>query len=74
MPEAKFDMRLISRHVPRVDNEVADALSRNRLDLFFKLLPQAASESEQFPQGLVEGLVTQRNWNASDWTNWLGSM
>ena len=39
--EAKFDMRSSLRKVPGVDDEVADAFSRNMIDLFFKQFPQA---------------------------------
>ena len=39
--EARFDVLLSAKHVPGVENGVADSISRNNLPLFFNLLPQA---------------------------------
>ena len=55
--EAKWDMRLTAVHVPGVENGIADAVSRNNLDVFFHLLPQANPTPEGYPRGLVEGMV-----------------
>lgn len=72
--EAKYEMRLTSVHVPGLQNGAADAISRNQLDTFFTLVPQASQQPYNYPRGLVEGLVVQRPWSSSDWMLWLASM
>ena len=39
--EAKFNLALTAVHLSGVDNGAADAVSRNKLDVFFRLCPQA---------------------------------
>ena len=72
--EAKHDLWLTSMHVPGVENGAADAISRDRLDMFFGLVPQAQQEPVLVPKELVWGLVVQRPWSSSDWTGWLASI
>ena len=47
------DLWLMAKHVPGVENGVANSISRNNLHLFFHLLPQARRESDPVPRGLV---------------------
>lgn len=49
--EAKFDLTLSAVHVPGVENTLADAISRNNLDVFFDLCPQAHRQACSFPSG-----------------------
>ncbi len=72
--EASSDLHLSAVHIPGIDNGVADAISRNNLETFFTLFPQAVQVPCRFPPGLVEGLVVQRPWNSADWTRWLRSL
>ena len=41
--EVYFDLTLTATHIPGVENRAADAISRNNLDEFFSLNPQAQS-------------------------------
>lgn len=70
--EAKDNITLTACHVAGVDNGPADAISRDRLDLFFRLVPQASRVARQVPAGLVEKLVDLNQWTSEDWTSWLG--
>ena len=72
--EAKHDIKLSARHVPGVNNGVADAISRNQLSMFYALAPQADRVPCQVPVNLVEGLVVQRPWTSADWICWLNSL
>ena len=72
--EARHEIQLTAVHVPGTHNGAADAISRNKLDTFFALVPQAQRQPQQYPGALVEGLVVQRPWSYSDWMTWLSSM
>ena len=72
--EAKFEVVLTAVHVPGVDNGPADAISRNKLDMFFGLVPQAHRVACQLPVGLVDRLVAQGQWTSEDWRGWLESL
>lgn len=57
-----------ARHVPGVLNGAADALSRNRLDLFSSLAPQATTQF-MIPPCLSKLLIdTRPDWGAPRWT------
>ncbi len=72
--EAKFDLWLTARHVPGVENGVADSISRNNLHLLFRLLPQARREPDLVPRGLVQRLVTDTPWTSDVWRTWLETL
>ena len=72
--EAKFSLTLTAVHVPGVNNGAADAISRNRLDMFFHLVPQAQQGPCPVPRGLVGRLVVQEQWTSDVWRRWLESM
>ena len=72
--EAKFGFSLSAEHVSGKDNGAADAISRNKLDTFFKLVPKAHPAACQAPAGLVEKLVAQGHWTSDDWKAWLGTL
>lgn len=52
-------------HIARVDNRAADALSRNKLDVFYT---QASRVACQVPAELAG---VQRHWMTTDWMPWL---
>lgn len=72
--EAKFNITLTAVHVPGVQNGVADAISRNKLNVFFDLVPQASKVACQVPPGLVERLGKQGHWTPENWTSWLETL
>lgn len=55
---AQFSFTIISVHVPGVQNKVADAISRFRLQEFRRLFPEALSTSCQIPQHLLNSLTS----------------
>ena len=72
--EAKFDITLTAIHLAGVDNGAADAISRNKLEVFFDLVPQAPRTACRVPKVLVERLVVQKNWISDDWRGWLRAL
>ncbi len=74
--EAYFDLTLSANHVPGVQNRVANCISRNNLDEFFSLTPQAQLQPIAISPGLVSQLVLPKEdkpWTSSDWRVWLES-
>ena len=72
--EAKYDCSLSAVHVPGVQNEAADSISRDNLTLFFHLVPQAQSQPTKVPAELVGRLVTGSPWTEDTWRAWLGTL
>ena len=66
---AVLDITLTARHLPGAQNTSADALSRNNLQLFFSLNPQASPVPAVIPPQLRE-LVFNRalRWTSPNWT------
>ena len=72
---AFFDFDLGARHVPGVENGAADALSRNRLDLFFTQMNNASTSPTPLSPLLLEGLSKDHpEWGASQWMVWFNSI
>ena len=69
--EAKFNLTLSAAHVPGVGNGPADGLSRNKLNAFFDLLPQAQASPSLVPKELVNRLAVRENWTTDIWSKWL---
>lgn len=66
---AKFDFYMIASHIKGANNTKADALSRDNLQLFRSLHPQAEPEGAQIPQPLLDLLVLSRpDWTSKRWT------
>ena len=61
--EARFEILL-----------AADAISRNKLDVFFNLVPQASQAASSVPQDLVARLVDHKHWTCSTWKDWLETL
>ena len=72
--EAKYDILLTARHVPGVENGAADAISRNRLEVFFDLTPQAQRRACPVPQDLIGHMMRQEQWTSDDWRRWLETL
>lgn len=66
---AAHNILLSARHVPGVQNGAADALSRNNVQLFFTLNPQASPIPAPVPADLQE-LAFNRSllWTSPSWT------
>ena len=66
---AKFQFSIYATHIAGSENILADALSRNRLDLFLLHHPQASKSPTPMPQELVDLLiVTRPDWTSMHWT------
>lgn len=72
--EAKFSLTLTAVHVPGVDNGAADAISRDKMDVFFRLVPQAQRVPCLVPKDLVGRLVVEEQWTSDVWRRWLESL
>ena len=53
--EARYQLTVTAQHVAGVDNGAADAISRDRLDLFFDLCPQVHHKAAVVRRELVRG-------------------
>ena len=66
---ARFNFVVSASHVRGVDNVLADALSRDKLDLFKSNVPQAQSDPTRIPTELVDLLIRSRpDWTSANWT------
>ena len=71
---AVLDISLTARHLPGVQNTSADALSRDKLPLFFSLNPQASPIPAIIPQELWELVLnTSLHWTSPGWTRLLST-
>jgi len=52
-------------HIPGRDNTLADANSRNHIDVFFQQAPQASAIPSAIPETLMDLLISQQ----PDWTS-----
>ena len=65
---AHFKISLQAVHIAGVDNIAADALSRNKPDVFWSCSPQASPAPSVIPQSLLEMLLHhQPDWTSSSW-------
>ena len=66
--EATFDFEHNSEHIAGSLNTTADALSRNRLDLFFSLNPQAKAAATPIPNPVLAVLLDSKlQWTSPRW-------
>ena len=66
---AVLDIMLTARHLPGAQNASADALSRNNLQLFLSLNPQASPVPAVIPSQLRELVFNrERRWISPNWT------
>ena len=69
---ALLEVTIVARHLPGAQNTSADALSRNRINLFFSINPQASPSPSPIPQPLLD-LVLNRSLQCTSqrWTSLL---
>ena len=72
--ETRFDILLTATYVAGVDNKAGDAISRNKLDVFSNLFPQASRAPSKIPPHLVARLVNQEKWTCNTWRDWLETL
>ncbi len=66
---AKHQLRVWAVHIPGVENQSADALSRNDHHSFLLQNPTARPSPSALPQELIQALVLQRpDWTSTNWT------
>ena len=66
--EASFDCHLLASHIPGVQNELADDLSRNRLTSFLQKAPPSMSPTPCLvPQYLRDLLFHAIDWTSPSW-------
>ena len=66
MAEGEYTLK--ATHVEGKSNVAADALSRNRLPIFFLQVPAAEEHPTPIPQSLVDMLITARpDWTSPEW-------
>ena len=59
-------------HILGRDNSLADAISRNHMDLFFKQAPQASIIPSAVPAALLDLLIRQQpDWTSPTWSRLL---
>ncbi len=64
---------LVSEHIRGEDNVVADALSRDNIDLARSIVQESAVEAEKVPDSLLELLTeTSRSWSELEWNKLQG--
>ena len=61
----KFQFHFSATHIPGVHNVVADAISRNSLNLLSSLIPQA--QQIGVPVSVVAFLLSPPDWGSRDW-------
>ena len=71
---AHFDFILKAMHIPGVLNVGADAMSRNRPQVFVQATPTAQPHPDQVPHALWDLLVvTQPDWTSVNWRQLLSA-
>ena len=67
--EACWDFSLYGSYLPGIQNDLADALSRNRLSLFLSKVPQANAAPTPIPLTLRDLLLYAKpDWLSRSWT------
>ncbi len=66
--EASVPLTIVAEHIRGVENTVADALSRDKLEVARSVMQDPAVETAQIPAGLVE-LLTEKDhsWSEREW-------
>ena len=68
--EACYDLEVTCVHIPGVDNDLADDLSRNRVSAFLSKVPEASQQPTYIPKPLLNLLLDpQLDWLSPHWTN-----
>ena len=65
---ARWSVSLVCRHIPGIQNGAADALSRNALLSFQRIMPGASESPTVLPDRLLKCLVQgSPDWTSIDW-------
>ena len=65
---ARWEVSLVCRHIPGIQNSAVDALSRNALPSFQRMVPGASEVPTALPDVLLECLVQGTpDWTSVDW-------
>lgn len=65
---AKWEISVHAEHIPGVLNTAADAISRDNMQVFRQVAPQAHQEPAPIPTLVMQLLVTVRpDWTSPDW-------
>ena len=68
---AYFELDLHIEHIKGSDNIIADAISRNNLQVLHREAPRLDPVSEEIPQALLQLLVTSKpDWLSVSWNQW----
>ncbi len=69
--EAKWAIHVRAEHVRGVDNELADAISRNKMDIAFQLCPQMLQKAEVVREEILQVVIRERQAGRDpDWRKW----
>ena len=65
---ARNNLLITAVHLPGSSNQIADALSRNNLQFFSTIFPQANSQPSVIPPALTDLLVLSKpDWTSQSW-------
>lgn len=65
---AHFNFWFKAKHIEGQKNSLADALSRNKMSLFFSQAPQAAPSGTEIPLDLMLLVSQTITWTSTTWT------
>lgn len=67
--KAKYQFSLFATHIPGINNDLADALSRNNLPYFFSHHQQAVTDPTPIRQELLDlNVISKPDWTSAQWT------
>ena len=70
--KAYWEIVVRAEHIPRQRNGVADAISRNKLNIFYVQAPAASRTPTQVPPEVTRLLLTSRlDWTSPTWSQQL---
>ena len=72
--EAKHELSLTAVHVRGVDNGAADAISRNKPDVFFRLCLHECHRKIPVNQDIIRQLALDVQWTSDTWKRWLAAL
>jgi len=58
--QARWQVSVVAEHIPGIHNNLADALSRDKLSTFHSLFPQANSQPTPIPEAIMD--LTRPDW------------
>lgn len=71
---AHFEIFIRAVHIAGRENSKADAISRDKIDLFFLQAPEASRSPTPLPTPLINLLVTQcPDWTSPSWCQWFST-